>query len=381
MNLKIFFDPVDESLGDDMHDVQAVYHQLHINFGRLFPDWTTMDMVLIGLTEDRGGVPSAALKTAPTAIRQQWYRLKRGTGSCRLADLGDLRVGRTYEETLERLTEVCRVLLEAGQTILLMGGTHDLHLGAYRAFEEAGQRITVLNVDARLDTEPSAWATPSRHHLTRLFAQEPNYLFNFVQMGHQAYLADAPTQRDFEKSYFDLVRLGELRGEIGRAEPYCREAALLSFDVGALRQADAPGHAATRPFGLSGEEGCQLCWYAGCGPRLRVAGWYEFDPHYDVRAQTAATVAIMMWYFVEGFCHRVPVPTFEDNACRRYVVPLAGQELVFYKQLRADTWWLEVPAPNPAERPYRAPCSRQDYEQACGGELPERWVRTHARLL
>ncbi len=380
MNLKIFFDPVEESLGDDMHDVQAIYHQLHINFGQSFPDWTAMDLVLIGLTENRGGGGSATLKTAPTAVRQQWYRLKRGAGPCRLADLGNLRAGRTYEETLERLTEVCRVLLEAGRTILLVGGTHDLHLGAYRAFAEAGQRITVLNVDARLDTEPSTWATPSHHHLMRLFAQRPSGLFNFVQIGHQAYLVDAQAQRDFEKSNYDSVRLGELRGDIGRAEPYCREAALFSFDVGALRQADAPGHAATRPFGLSGEEGCQLCWYAGCGPQLRVAGWYEFDPAYDVRAQTAATVAIMIWYFVEGFYHRVPMPTFADNACRRYVVPLADQELVFYKQLRTDMWWLEVPAPRPDAFPYRVPCHRQDYEQACGGELPERWVRTLARL-
>ncbi|MDZ7650641.1 MAG: arginase family protein [Cytophagales bacterium] len=53
---------------------------------------------------------------------------------------------------------------------------------------------------------------------------------------------------------------------------------LLSFDVTAIRSSDAPGNANAQPFGLTGEEACQLCWYAGMNEKLSSVGFYEYNP-------------------------------------------------------------------------------------------------------
>ena len=50
----------------------------------------------------------------------------------------------------------------------------------------------------------------------------------------------------------------------------------------------------------------------------------------------------------------------------------------------SDKWWMEVPYPEGNEKFSRnciVPCSYSDYETAINGELPDRYISTHARLI
>ncbi|SDL67600.1 formiminoglutamase [Catalinimonas alkaloidigena] len=384
MSISIFFDPVEEYLLDEVRDLYAVRHQITINTGMPFPEWTDADLAVIGLTEERGTLNNFGATGAAEAVRREWYKLKKGRGRYRIVDLGNLRNGRNRAETLHRLREVCSTLLQHNVLVMLIGGTHDLQLGAYQAYEDLNRRITVFNVDSHVDLEADeAVFGASRTHLHDLFAHQPNYLFNFIHAGHQTYFIDDQMLSTLEKLHFDLLRLGALREDMMETEPYIREADMFSFDLSAIRQRDAPGNANAAAFGLTAEEACQLCWYAGMSNHLSLAGFYEYNPELDAEDQTAHVVAVMLWYLVEGFYHRKPERDFRNGQFVRYTVPTpsSSQELTFYKSKLSDRWWLEVPRPHDPGSVYYVPCSYRDYDDACKGMMPDRWLNTQARLI
>ena len=69
--------------------------------------------------------------SGPDEIRKKLYNLKRGLGSYRVVDLGNLNPGHDLNETYVRISEVCRMLLEFNVLPIIIGGSHDLDYGQY----------------------------------------------------------------------------------------------------------------------------------------------------------------------------------------------------------------------------------------------------------
>ena len=70
----------------------------------------------------------------------------------------------------------------------------------------------------------------------------------------------------------------------------------------------------------------------------------------------------------------------------KYVVTMDGDpnSIIFYKSKFSEKWWMEVNYPQGKEKYARnciVPCSYTDYQAANEGELPERWISTHAKLI
>jgi formiminoglutamase len=62
----------------------------------------------------------------------------------------------------------------------------------------------------------------------------------------------------------------------------------------------------------------------------------------------------------------------------------ADEEIVFYKSLMSNRWWMEVPYPRERsshEGKFLVPCSYKDYQSALSEELPDRWLKTYQKLL
>jgi len=187
-----------------------------------------------------------------------------------------------------------------------------------------------------------------------------------------------------DKLYFEAMRLGQLRESFDEAEPLVRMANMMTFDITAIRSADAPGNKNAKPFGLTGEEACQLCWYAGMNEKLSSVSISGFSPKLDDhQGKTATVIATMLWYFIEGFYNRKDSGKFESSEYTRYVVSQEGTDdtLVFYKSKSTDKWWMLVTFGNKHSQKAYLPCSYQDYTQATHGELPERWIRAQAKLI
>ncbi len=390
MNLSIFFRPVAPHIYHDIDAFNSFFKSIHV-YINTFPDAAEADIALIGLTENRGTRHNQGVDQAADAVRRALYPLKKGSGMYHIVDLGNLSNGHSLEETCLRIKEVCETLIAHNTLPILIGGSHDLDYGQYQAYESLEKLVNVLCVDARIDILPNfderhtdQW---SEHHLHKILMHDPNYLLNYSHIAYQSYLVDASAPVLLEKFYFDSYRLGQVSQHITTMEPVVRNANMLSFDITAIRSDDAPGNAHTQPFGLTGQEACQLCWYAGHSEKLNAAGFYEYNPSEDDhRHKTASVVATMIWYLIEGFYHRTYEDDFEGNDFTRYRVPMPSKPavLTFYKAKRSEKWWMEVPnaqVEGMQEMKCIVPCDPNDYEMATQGELPHRWIQAQAKFL
>ncbi|MBC6991373.1 formimidoylglutamase [Hymenobacter sp. BT491] len=381
MNLAIFFDPLREELvgSPSSPTTLAAYVTAFLD---TFPDWRDADLALIGLDEWRGSAAGAPAAHGADAVRQRFYQLQKGTGALRIVDLGNLRPGLTLEDTYLRVREIVAALLEYNTVPILLGGSHDLDYGQFLAYETVERAISFATVDARVDMAEHTAAPAEESHLRRLLVHEPNFIFNFAQLAHQQYFAAPDVLAALEKLHFETLRLGEIHTDVRQAEPLLRQADFVSFDVAALRWNDAPAYHPANPFGLTNEEAAQLAWYAGHNDQLSSFGLYGYRPDHDTHGLAAATLATMLWYFVEGYYHRRGETDFQSRRFIRYAVGLPGTpaKLVFYKAKRTEKWWLEVESLADSNLKRIVPCSYQDYLHAAQGDLPNRWILTQALL-
>ncbi len=385
MDLTILFSPIDEVIYSADYPSNSFFKNIRV-YAEKMPDYKGAQLALIGIREERGTLDNQGAAQGPDEIRKKLYRLKKGTGKYNIVDLGNLNTGIDLDETYTRISEVCRILLESNVMPVLLGGTHDLDYGQYRGYEEMNKLISFLSVDAFLDLEDSQQAAPSRKHIHKMLVHEPNYLFSYTHLAYQSYLVDSFSTAVLEKLNFEAHRIGQVRTNLAEMEPAIRYADMFSFDVTAIKSSDAPGNANAQPFGLTGEEACQICWYAGMNEKLSSVGFYEYNPNYDdIHKKTASVIATMIWYFIEGFYHRKQESNFKSNDFLKYVVamPVQPETIAFYKSKLTEKWWMEVSIARAGAKYARnsiVPCSYADYQTATKGELPERYINALAKM-
>jgi formiminoglutamase len=386
MDLTILFSAIDESVYSDITSNSTFFKSISV-FADKMPDYKDAHIAIFGVKEERGTANNQGTSAGSDEIRKKLYALKRGAGAYRIVDLGNLNTGHDLDETYVRISEVCRILLENNVLPVILGGTHDLDYGQYCGYETLEKLVSFVNVDAMLDLEDKAQSSPSQQHIHKLLLHEPNYLFSYTHLAYQSYLIDQSSVSILERLYFEAFRIGQIRTNIQEIEPAIRTADLLSFDVTAIRSSDAPGNANAQPFGLTGEEACQICWYAGLNEKLSSIGFYEYNPSFDDgHKKTASVVATMVWYFIEGYYHRKNDQNFRGNDFLKYSVsmPVEPEVITFYKSKVSEKWWMEVPYPHANEKYARnsiVPCSYNDYQNAVKGEVPERYISTIAKLI
>lgn len=385
MDLSLFLDPI----SNDIHRLtieEPNFGQSIYTYFEQIPDLEGIHIALIGINETRGSERNASgLGEAADAIRQKLYSLQKGAGGYRIADLGNLRNGPTLEDTYLRVKEVCTMLLEQEVLPVLIGGTHDMLIGQYQSYENLERMVNLMVVDNAINIGEANEASVS--HLDTIIKYDPNYLFQLLHLGHQSFLVGEEKFALMESLYFEAIRIGMVKEKLEEMEPLIRDADLLSFDVSAINQQFAPGANHAGPYGLSGEEACQLCWYAGLNDKLTSIGFHEYDvDRDDERRTTAFVIATMIWYFIEGYYNRVEDKLFQLENYMIYEVDLGGEpaSIRFFKSKRSEKWWMEVPDASNEKSVFlkskMIPCSYADYESATKGEIPSRWLAAYARL-
>lgn len=378
MNLKLFFKAAEKI--DGLHESALGNSIKQLNDESL--DITKTNLAIVGVTDNRGSSVNLGVNGAADQIRKKLYKLKKGHQTYRIADLGNLHNGDTYEDTMERLREVCEHLMAAKVTPMIIGGTHDLALAQYLAYESKKDLISVLSVDAKLDVEVQGDSNET--FLSKLITHKPNFMFSYNHLGHQGYLVESGALTALDKLYFESLRLGELRENFQNAEPVVRMANMMAFDITAIRAADATGNANAQPFGLSGEEACQVMWYAGMNEKMSSVSIAEYNPDLDDQHfSTAGVVATMVWYFIEGYYNRKDTGQFNSDQYTKYTVSFEGTDdtMTFYKSKLSEKWWMLVNyGDKMMDRAY-IPCSYEDYTTATHGDFPERWIKAQGKLI
>lgn len=389
MDLNLLFSPLEISQvnpGDGFRSTQ-LGGQIDL-YTDSFPDLERVQVALIGVPEDRGALNNKGCAAGADFIRKELYLLEHNF-ELKIADLGNLIPGENLKDTYAALEHIVKELLSRKIFCIVLGGSQDLTYPQYCAYNTPNAKVDLLVIDSHFDLSTEiigAQETTSSSFLNKIIVHEPDFLFNYSNIGYQSYFVSQEMLRLMDKLCFDTFRLGELSGKIQEAEPIIRSANLLSFDMHALRFSDAPARAGQSPHGFYGEEACQLFRYAGMNDQLTSLGIYEFNPAYDVRNQTAQLLAQMVWYFLEGFSFRKqenPLNSSLNFIKYRTNVSDHPAEIIFFKSRSTGRWWMQVPYPERYARNehfHLTPCTYEDYKQACSGELPDRWWKTIQKL-
>ncbi len=393
MSLADFFSPVDSDKvsARETFFTSQMGSQVEI-YIHDFPDLEaqTFDIAIIGVLEDRNSINNQGCALGPDYVREKLYSLYQGTYNIRMVDLGNIKAGNTVSDTYFAVKTVVAELVKMDIVPLIIGGGQDLTYAQYLAYESLEQKVDLVIVDPKFDLDDSVHdssiETGSTSYLNKILLHQPNYLFNYSNIGYQTYYVNQESLRVMEKLLFDVHRLGEFSGNISVSEPIIRNANLLSFDMSAIRSSDAGGNANAGPNGFYGEDACQICRYAGLNDKLTSIGFYEFNPAYDTNGQTAMLLAQMIWYFIDGVYHRkkdFPLQPKSQYLIYRASLKDNTHELVFVKSKKTDRWWMQVPYPvgtSKNERYHLVPCRYEDYQIAVSGEMPDLWWRTYQKL-
>lgn len=313
---------------------------------------------------------------APNKIREELYQLAKPAASLSVADFGNIKSANSVKGNFQAIRDVIDYFTELKITVIILGGSQDLTVGACDAF--ANSRYFSLSViDSHLDLKKGKETFSSANFLSRIFSNS-THIFQFNLLAYQSHLVP-------DELYSKLpgisqhIRLGKLRNHIALSEPVFRNTDVISFDIGAVKFAEAPGNGIVTPNGLSSDEACQLARYAGLSSRLRVFGLFNSIFKKEDYGLTLRLGAQIIWYFLEGFMHRSD-ENFKSDVFTRYQVEVShiNKPMVFLKNTMTNQWWMEVETLN--HEILHFGCSKNDYEQAAGNEIPELWIKFIQKL-
>ena len=390
MDISIFLEPVAEKCFSKAYRPGKKTLGETINIYRnedAFPDLEGVDLAIIGVKEERGTVDNKGCADGVDYIRKALYPLFDHWPQLHIIDLGDIRIGKDINDTYYAVNQVLTELMKYKIVPIIIGAGQDLTYTMYQVYEPTGKLINIAAVDPMFDIGNDKEVLNSHSYLSHIILHQPNFLFNFTNIGYQSYYVDTENIELMKQLLFDAYRLGNIKQNIELTEPLIRNANLLSFDISAIRAADAPGVKNASPNGFNGEEACRMTRYAGLSYKLSSIGFFEYNPHYDINSRTANLIAEMIWYFIEGFANRQDdIPTMESTDFRRYNVQIGdNQDVVFLCHKISGKWWMDMSFLQKADQRYERhhfiPCSKEDYDQAMRNELPDKWWQFYQKLM
>ncbi|MBX2905756.1 MAG: formimidoylglutamase [Taibaiella sp.] len=343
-------------------------------FGK--PDFNAeeADIFLLGCAEWSGVEKGRPYGKGPERVREELYRMYYWHSDIRIADLGNIRQGASPADTRSALLEVLHEIKLAGKIALVIGGGHDLMLQQYEAFKKSEQMVVASVADMLIDLDETEEVNASGFLLDML-TRSPNFVSHYSHIGFQSYYAHPQMLETLDKLRFDFYRLGKVREHIEDIEPVLRISDIFGLDMSVVRYSDAPANVNGSPNGLSGEEVCTLTRYAGMSDALTSFGIYGYDENNDVHNMTARQMAQMVWYFIDGCLVRRQEARLTDrDEFVVFNVVFSDMDTTFLRSKRTNRWWMRLP-----EGTF-VPCSRKDYDIACAGDIPERWLREQERL-
>jgi len=360
------------SLNDDKgyNDGQIAKHIL-LNEGEI-PNLETADIVLVGVGEARGSGIFDAGNDAPDLIRKHFYQLHYWHSDIVLADMGNIKTGDSLNDSYSAVTIVLTELLRLNKTVVLLGGSHDITLPQYFAYRKLDKIVEATCIDATIDLRGES-SLRSENFLLEMLTGEPNLVKHYNHIGFQSYLVHPRMLEIMDKLRFDCFRVGKIKESIEEMEPVLRNTNLLSFDINAIKHADAPANECS-PNGFTGEEACILTRYAGMSTNINSLGLYGYQPWQDVHELTAKQMAQMLWYFVDGKSRSKQEASMQDSAnFNEYHTVFADGDTKFLQSRKTGRWWMQLP-----DKTIIA-CSYNDYICASRSEIPERWLRAQER--
>jgi len=257
-------------------------------------------VALLGLPDDTGvrlnhGRPGAA--GGPAAFRAALARFGAAEGAAgplpRVYDAGDVRPGRTLDETHARVTAATADLLRAGLFPIAVGGGHDLTFPFVRAVAQRWPRPTGVYFDAHLDVRETPGSGMPFRRLVEDCGVPALHLHGFRP------LVNARSHLAWFTRHGGRIHAPSTRPALPRAR-----ALFVSFDLDVLDAAHAPGVSAANPAGWTPAAAADWVRLCGATPAVRCFDLMELNPAHDPDGRTARVAAHLFLSFLAGFATR-----------------------------------------------------------------------------
>lgn len=333
-------------------------------------------IVIIGVYKNNNKSAEAAVDQ----FRRQFYTLKMGNWQLKVRDLGDLLPGATAEDSYFAFLKIQQELLKKKCTLIIIGDDPVLAYWQFRAFDSVTHQVNLTCVDNRFRLGNDSEELSEFNYLSKIITTDPHSLFDYTHLGHQTYFVAQEELDLMEELNFEVKRLGILTEKIQEAEPELRNSDMVMMNLESLQHSDFQSTARQSPNGFSAREICSLARYAGINNKVRSFGVYNFEAKNILPDNLL--LAEIIWYFIEGKNHSAGDIVFEnEKSYETFRVQMAEQELVFYRVIMSDQWWLELG--NEEALPsvqHIIPCSSEDYQNSLKGKIPHRWWKAYKKL-
>lgn len=331
------------------------------------PNLKKINLVIIGVSQ-----------ADADEVRKALYILDYPFNAARIADLGNIR-----NEDPSFIIPVIKELLQSNIFPILIGRNNSSSYAQFQAYNSLKRATNLLYVDERINYSHSH-PSNDQYYLNTILNSRNSNLFNLGIIGFQSHFTSDTLLKMLDENNFDYVRLGKVKGAMEEVEPLIRDADIICFNANALKQAEAPGVAHPTPSGLLSEEACKISRYAGISDKLTSMGFYGYHHEKDQFQQTAQVIAQMIWYFLDGFYHRMQDFPASMNGLVEYIVEIKHIDLpiTFWKSTKSGRWWMQVPVDihQKHQRHRLVPCSYNDYQAASKGDLPDRLLNAFKRF-
>ncbi len=337
------------------------------------------DIAIVGVADDKNAPHNQGCREGAAAIRNSLVSLRKTSGKLRVIDLGNIK-GLTLNDRYFALGEVIQLLVSFGVRALVVGGGQDYALCITKALGNSKNDLLLTMIDAKLDFCTNGSDFSAHTYLSELGKQCNQTIFELNILGTQKYLMGESQEKEINKLGWETYRLREMRGQnMGNAEPFCRDADLISFDVGAIEQNYMPYASNINANGFTGFEACQLAWFAGAGANVNAFCMHEYNPIVDKTGKGAMLCAEIIWHFLEAISQHIrEIPSESSRLYKISVVHLHDFDvhIRFYSNRVNKRWWIEVPWKNEVKL---VACNKKDFLMAQSGELPYKWWKFYER--
>ncbi len=359
--LENWLNPIQKNAIDlSIYKKNSLFYNLKIYTDHL-PELKGVNIAIIGFNNDANH------------IRKELYATAWRFGNLRVADIGNIKNNKEHFVT-QLLTE----LIDGGILPIVIGNNKMNISSQFLAHKgiRPYTNLAFINKDIPINFEDDT------NELYKLLNKHKNHILNISFLAYQIHFCSLEVDKWLNEMHFEGLRLGAIKSNIENAEPFIRDADMLSLDLNAIKSADCPASGQSSPSGLSSEEVCQLMRYAGMSDKMNSLSIWGYKPKQKDHL-TAQLISQMIWYFIEGFYFRkndFPNSAFDMI---EYVVDIQDFEAItFWKSAKSGRWWMQVPykKTKKIQRHFLIPCSYSDYKNACNNELSTRMLNAIQRF-
>ena len=380
-DLSIYFQPVDSH---QKFEEQQLGNEISIYRPDRFPEMDEEGVALFFTPESRRG----NCKSSQDNFRAPLYEMFIGKNwTHNIYDLGTIAPGETINDTLHAIQSVTSELIKNNITPIIIGGSQDLTMGIYDAYESLEQLVNLTTIDHKLDIGNSEEEISFDGWLSHVLLKKPCYLFNYSNIGAQTHYIAPKTIDLFNDLYFDITRLGELKANPQIVEPIMRNTDIISFDLQSIISTAWNADYFENPNGIDPYTACTIMRYAGISDKVSSIGLFNQDLNNAVNNSGNSMIAQLIWYFNEGYAQRkgdFPIGSKKNYIKYRVHLDELNEEIVFCKSDKSGRWWMEVPYPSRSNNKFMrhqlVPCTYEVYQEAMKGEIPDLWWKTYQKI-